>query len=139
MEDPQSEVATKATYIEKREMAKNMKCHELIRMFMNIIYDFMVRGDPTWVVRRCRDEASMMVRRLHEAYNPLFTQDYVDANTDPVRAGTASVSFCSTRIYTLVQVSLLLLLMMMTMRMTMMMMMVTTTTMMIMMMGWWWW
>ena len=134
MEDPQSEVAAKATYIEKREMAKNMKCHELIRMFMNVIFDFMLRGDPMWVVRRCRDEASMLVRRLHEAYGPLLTQDYMDENNDPVRAGTASVSFCSERIYTLVQVSLLL---MMTMMMTMMTM--TTTTMMIMMMGWWWW
>ena len=121
MEDPQSEVAAKATYIEKREMAKNMKCHELIRMFMNVIFDFMLRGDPMWVVRRCRDEASMMVRRLHEAYAPLLTQDYVDENYDPVRAGTASVSFCSTRIYLLVQVSLLLMMMMVMMMMLMMM------------------
>ena len=130
-------------------MAKNMKCHELVRMFMNVFTAFLLNGDPEWVVRSCRDEAIMMARRLHEAYAPLFTNEYANAYGALIRA-EAAVSFCSTRVYYLIQVSLfmmtmmtmmmmMMMMLMMMVLMTMMMLMMTTTRMMIMMMGWWWW
>ena len=110
-----------------------MKCHELVRMFMNVFTAFRLNGDPEWVVRSCRDEAIMMARCLHQAYAALFTNEYANAYGALIRA-EAAVSFCSTRVYYLIQVSLLMMMMVMTMMVTTMMMKATTTMTMIMMM-----
>ena len=120
----------KASHMDHRSMENNLKCHELVRMFMTVVSTFNVDGDPEWVVRSCRDYANMMVRRLHEAYGPLFGAEYINEFGTEL-SGRSSTTFCSARVYMMIQVSLLkMTVMMMLMMMTMMMM--TTTMMMVM-------
>ena len=120
-----SGILDKCGFMEQRAMEQNMKSHELVRMFMNVITGFKVDGDPEWVVRSVRDAAVMLVRRLHEVYSPLFAMNYVTEFGTFV-SGQESMSFCSERIYMLIQVSLLttMMLMIMTMMMMLMVMMI---------------
>ena len=46
-----NQLFTKSSFVERRLMAMNMQPHEAIRMLMEVMDEWDVRGDPTWAHR----------------------------------------------------------------------------------------
>lgn len=53
--------STKAEFIEARMMKSCMRCHEFIRVFLQLVDDFNEAGDPCYLVRQFADQCTMFV------------------------------------------------------------------------------